>query len=74
MPPLGVVEGYIIQYSEIDQKLINGEIDSQLINIDTSSHILEGLTQGMIYQFSVFAYIDLPSSESDEVTLLLDGM
>ena len=65
IPPAGVVEGYIIQYSGIDPQLING---------DTLSYMLEGLTPGMIYQFSVFTYIDLPSSESNEVTVLLDGM
>ena len=66
VPPSGVVEGYIIQYSGIDPQLINGG--------DTHSDILEGLTQGVIYEFNVFAYSDLPSSESNKVTVLLDGM
>ena len=62
-PPLGGVEGYIIQYSGIDPQLINGG--------DTRSDILEGLTQGVIYEFNVFAYSDLPSSESNKVTVLV---
>ena len=66
VPPSGVVEGYIIQYSGIDPQLINGG--------DTLSDILEGLTQGVTYQFNVFAYSDLPSSESNKVTVLLDSM
>ena len=63
VPPLGEVEGYIIQYSGKDPQLINGD-----------TYILESLKQGMIYQFSVFAYSDLPSSESNEVIALFDGM
>ena len=35
---------------------------------------LNGLTQGQTYQISVFAYIDLPSSLSTSITVLLDGM
>ena len=66
VPPSGVVEGYIIQYSGIDPQLINGG--------DTLSDIQEGLTQGVIYEFIVFAYSDLPSTESNKVTVLLDGM
>ena len=66
IPPLGVVEGYIIQYSGIDPQLINGG--------DTLSDILEGLTQGVTYQFNVIAFSDLPSSESNKVTVLLGSM
>ena len=66
IPPIGVVEGYIIQYSGIDPLLINGR--------DTLSDILEGLTKGMTYEFHVFAYRDLPSTEYNKVTVLLDCM
>ena len=64
VPPLGVVEGYIIHYSGVDPKLINE---------DTLNYVIEGLTQGMIYQLSVFAYRDLPSTAFNDVTVLLDG-
>ena len=48
-------------------------MDPQLIIGDALSYILKGLTQGRIYQFSVFAYRDLPSTASNDVTVLLDG-
>ena len=63
VPPSDKVNGYIIQYSGKDPQLINGDI-----------YTLEGLKQGMTYQFSVFAYRDLPSSESNDVIALFDGM
>ena len=62
-PSLDEVNGYIIQYSGKDPQLINGD-----------TYILEGLKQEIIYQFSVFAFIDLPSSESNAVIALFDGM
>ena len=38
-----------------------------------SSDILEGVTQGVIYQISVYSYKDLPSQSPNVLSVVLDG-
>ena len=63
--PSSDVNGYILHYTPNGQsKIVKGG--------NKSSDILEGLTQGITYQISVYSYKDLPS-ESPNVLSVVDG-
>ena len=38
-----------------------------------SSHILEGLIQGVSYKFFIYSYNDLPSEPFNDISFTLDG-
>ena len=64
--PSSDVNGYILHYTPDGQsKIVKGG--------NKSSDILEGLTQGVTYKFSVYSYKDLPSESSIDISLSLNG-
>ena len=63
-PLSGDVNGYVIQYTGGQPVMVNGE--------DSSSSVLEGLTQGTTYQINIYSYSDLLSSTSTNISVLLD--
>jgi len=64
-PLSGDVNGYVIQYTGGQPVMVNGE--------DSSSRVLEGLTQGTAYQINIYSYSDLLSSTSTNILILLHG-
>ena len=54
--------GYIVDY--------NG---GQPVLVEGTSHVLNGLTQGITYQINVYSYSDLPSAMSTDLTVNFDG-
>ena len=61
-PLSGDVNGYVLQYT-----------GGQPVIEDSSSSVLEGLTQGTTYQINIYSYSDLLSSTSTNISVLLDG-
>ena len=60
------ITGYILHYSP------NGHPRLEKRS-DTSSFVLQGLSNGTLYNISVYSYKDLPSALSSTVSVLLGG-
>ena len=60
------ISGYIIHYSPNEHPRLKNRSD-------TSSVVLYGLSNGTIYNISVYSYKDLPSTSSSTVSVLLGG-
>ena len=64
--PSSDVNGYILHCTpDGESKIVKGG--------NKSNDTLEGLTQGVTYQFSVYSYKDLPSKSPNDISLVLDG-
>ena len=64
--PASDITGYITNY------IPNGQ-PKLLVGKDILSDVIEGLTQGTIYNISLYSYKDLPSTLSSGISVLIDG-